>query len=167
MALVPSNLLPRWVPGSKVVYVRNPDYVPRSDGEPGGWWQGSRSIGEWFYIPDQSTAQAALSASELDHFERPHLDLMPLLESDPNITVAFTDPLGNQSWLRPNHLHPPFNNVKARQALLWMVNQADYMRAVAGDPKFWRTCAAYFMCGTPLETDAGAPGLTQNLDKAR
>jgi peptide/nickel transport system substrate-binding protein len=141
--------------------------VPRSDGEPGGWWQGSRSIGEWFYIPDQSTAQAALSASELDHFERPHLDLMPLLESDPNITVAFTDPLGNQSWLRPNHLHPPFNNVKARQALLWMVNQADYMRAVAGDPKFWRTCAAYFMCGTPLETDAGAPGLTQNLDKAR
>jgi hypothetical protein len=23
------------------------------------------------------------------------------------------------------------------------------------------------MCGTPLETDVGAPGLTQNLDKAR
>ena len=53
------------------------------------------------------------------------------------------------------------------QALLWMVNQADYMRAVAGDPKSWHTCAAYFMCGTPLETDAGASGLTQNLDKAR
>jgi peptide/nickel transport system substrate-binding protein len=98
---------------------------------------------EWFYIPDQSTAQAALAAGELDHFEGPHLDLMPLLESNPDITVAFTDPLGNQGWLRPNHLHPPFNNVKARQALLWMVNQADYMRAVAGDPKFWRTCAAY------------------------
>jgi len=53
------------------------------------------------------------------------------------------------------------------QALLWMVNQADYMRAVAGDPKSWHTCAAYFMCGTPLETDARASGLTQNLDKAR
>ncbi len=26
-------------------------------------------------------------------------------------------------WLRPNHLHPPFNREKARQALLWMVNQ--------------------------------------------
>jgi len=158
-----------WVPGSKVVYVRNPDYVPRS--EPASLAAGGKVVKvdrvEWFYIPDQSTAQAALAAGELDHFEGAHLDLMPLLEGNPNITVAFTDPLGNQGWLRPNHLHPPFNNVKARQALLWMVNQADYMRAVAGEPKFWRTCAAYFMCGTPLETDAGAQALTQNLDKAR
>ena len=159
-----------WVPGNKAVYVRNPDYVPRL--EPASLAAGGKVVKvdrvEWYYIPDQSTAQAALAAGELDVFEGAHLDLLPLLESDPNITVAFTDPLGNQGWLRPNHLYPPFNNVKARQALLWMVNQADYMRAVAGDPKFWRTCAAYFMCGTPLETDAGAQAYkAQNLDKAR
>jgi len=159
-----------WVPGNKAVYVRNPDYVPRS--EPASLAAGGKVVKvdrvEWFYIPDQSTAQAALAAGELDFFEGAHLDLLPLMESNPNITVAFTDPLGNQGWLRPNHLHPPFNNVKARQALLWMVNQADYMRAVAGDPKFWRTCGAYFMCGTPLETDAGAQAFkAQNLDKAR
>ena len=159
-----------WVPGNKAVYVRNPDYVPRL--EPASLAAGGKVVKvdrvEWYYIPDQSTAQAALAAGELDVFEGAHLDLLPLLESDPNITVAFTDPLGNQGWLRPNHLYPPFNHVKARQALLWMVNQADYMRAVAGDPKFWRTCAAYFMCGTPLETDAGAQAYkAQNLDKAR
>jgi peptide/nickel transport system substrate-binding protein len=104
----------------------------------------------------------------MDYFESPQLDLFPLLESHPEITVVLTDPLGSQGWLRPNHLHPPFNHVKARQALLWMVKQEDYMRAVAGDPKFWRTCGAYFVCGTPLETDAGAEAsMTQDLQKAQ
>jgi peptide/nickel transport system substrate-binding protein len=159
-----------WVPGNKVVYVRNPDYVPRP--EPASLAAGGKVARvervEWYYIPDQATAQAALAAGEMDYFEGAQLDLYPLLESNPDLTVAFTDSLGSQGWLRPNHLHPPFNHVKARQALLWMVNQADYMRAVAGDPKFWRTCGAYFVCGTPLETDAGAAAFkTQNLDKAR
>jgi peptide/nickel transport system substrate-binding protein len=159
-----------WVPGSKVVYVRNPDYIPRP--EPASLAAGGKRVYvdrvEWIYIPDQATAQAALAAGEVDYFESPQTDLLPLLESNPDITVAIADPLGSQGWLRPNHLYPPFNNKKARQALLWMVNQEDYMRAVAGDPKFWRTCPAYFVCGTPLETDAGSDALmTQDFAKAK
>jgi len=159
-----------WVPGNKVVFVRNPDYIPRS--EPASYAAGGKAVKldriEWFYIPDQATAQAALAAGEMDFFEGVQLDMFPLLERHPDISMAFTDPMGNQGWLRLNHLHPPFNNVKARQAMLWMVNQADYMRAVAGNPKFWRTCGAYFMCGAPLETDAGATAFqTQNLEKAK
>ena len=76
------------------------------------------------------------------------------MERDPGLTVAVIDPLGTQGWLRPNHLHPPFNRKAARQALLWMVNREDYLRAIVGDPQFWRTCGSYFMCGTSLETDA-------------
>ncbi len=159
-----------WVPGNKVVYKRNPDYIPRS--EPASLAAGGKVARvdrvEWIYIPDQATAQAALAAGEVDYFEAPQLDLFPLLDSNPDLKVVLADPLGSQGWLRPNHLHPPFNHPKARQALLWMVDQETYMRAVAGDPKFWRTCGAYFVCGTPLETDVGSDALmTQDLAKAK
>ena len=159
-----------WVPGSKVVYLRNPAYVPRP--EPPSFASGGKRVHvervEWLYIPDPATAQAALAAGEVDYYERPPVDLLPLMERDPDLTVAVIDPLGTQGWLRPNHLHPPFDRKEARQALLWMVNQEDYMRAIVGDPKFWRTCGSYFMCGTSLETDAASEALVrQDLERAR
>ena len=159
-----------WVPGNKVVYVRNTDYIPRS--EPPSLAAGGKIAKvdrvEWLYIPDQATAQAALAAGEVDYFEAPQLDLLPLLESNTDLTVVIADPLGSQGWLRPNHLYPPFDHPKARQALLWMVNQEDYLRTIAGDPKYWRTCGAYFVCGTPLETDVGSDAvMQQDLAKAK
>ena len=159
-----------WIPGSKVVYVRNPDYVPRP--EPPSFAAGGKRVHvdrvEWLYIPDPATAQAALAAGEVDYYERPPVDLLPLMDRDPGLIVAVIDPLGTQGWLRPNHLHPPFNRKEARQALLWMVNQEDYLRVIVGDPQFWRTCGSYFMCGTSLETDAASEALVQqDLDKAR
>jgi peptide/nickel transport system substrate-binding protein len=159
-----------WVPGSKVVYVRNPDYVPRP--EPPSFAAGGKRVlverVEWRYIPDPAIAQAALATGEVDYYETPPVDLVPLLEKNPDVRVAIVDPLGTQGWLRPNHLHPPFNDRRARQALLWMVKQEDYMRAIIGDPKYWRTCGAYFMCGTPLESDAGSePLMKQDLEKAK
>jgi peptide/nickel transport system substrate-binding protein len=159
-----------WVPGSKVVYARNPDYVPRA--EPPSFASGGKRAlverVEWLYIPDPATAQAALAAGEVDYYETPPIDLLPLMEKNADITIAVVDPLGTQGWLRPNHLHPPFNDKRARQALLWMVKQEDYMRAIVGNEKFWRTCGAYFMCGTPLETDvASEPLMQQDFEKAK
>src|SRR5215831_11933878 len=43
------------------------------------------------------------------------------------------DPLGTQGWLRPNHPHPPFNNKKARQALVAMMSQEMYWQAAIGE----------------------------------
>jgi len=159
-----------WMPGNKVVYVRNADYIPRS--EPPSFASGGKVVKvdrvEWLYIPDPATAQAALAAGEVDYYERPPVDLLPLMERQRGVVVASIDPLGVQGWLRPNHLHPPFNNKKARQALLWMVNQEDYMRVIAGDPRYWQVCPAYFVCGTPFETHVGAEALmSQDLEKAR
>ncbi len=57
-----------WVPGSKVVYVKNTDYVPRK--EPPSWAAGGKVVKvdrvEWIYIPDSATAAAAINASESD-----------------------------------------------------------------------------------------------------
>ena len=50
-----------------------------------------------------------------------------------NISVDIADPLGNIGSFRMNHLHPPFNDVKVRRAVLMALSQEDYMRALVGD----------------------------------
>ena len=66
---------------------------------------------------------------------RPPLDLLPTVASDPNIVVGEVWPLESYAVLRFNSLHPPFNNLKARQAVAHAFSQADYMSAAYGDPK--------------------------------
>lgn len=109
-----------WVPGSKAVYVKNPDYVPRT--EPTDMMAGARIAKvdrvEWIYLPDPATATAALNAGEVDFYEAPKPDLLPLMRANPNVVVRVNDPLGVMVLMRPNQLHPPFNNAKGRQALL-------------------------------------------------
>ena len=99
----------------------------------------------------------------------PPADLVPVLAANKDVTVTTVDPLGNIGVLRFNHLLPPFNNPKMREAVLNLVDQKEYMEAVAGDAKYWKTCAALFVCGTPFATDAGADALLHgpNLDKAK
>lgn len=159
-----------WVPGSKVVYLKNEDYVPRD--EPSNGAAGGKVVRvdrvDWLYIPDPATAMNALVAGEIDFWENPPPDLVKTLEGNPDITVKVLDPVGNQGWLRPNHLHPPFDNPKARQALLHLVSQIDYLRASVGDPELYTVCPAYFMCGTPLESDVGTgPLVEQDFETAK
>ena len=105
------------VPGSLAVYERNAAYVPRTDGPPVG------STGpiaffdrvEWHTIPDASTAAAALQAGEVDWWEQPTSDLLPLLRKHKDVTVDVIDTLGYYGVLRFNHLYPPL----PRQKNLW------------------------------------------------
>ena len=158
-----------WQPGNRVVYLRNADYVPRSEA-PSGAAGARRALVdrvEWRYIPDAATAGAALEAGEVDYWENVPLDFAPRLEKNPNVTVFVTDPRGSQGILRPNHLHPPFNHKKARQALLLAVNQQHYLQAVIGHPQYYRVCPGLFMCGgMPYESTAGAPA-KPDLERAR
>jgi peptide/nickel transport system substrate-binding protein len=150
-----------WSPGNKAVFVRNPDYLPRK--EPPSFAAGGKVAKvdrvEWLYIPDSATAAAALGAGEADWWEQPPTDLLPVLQRNPDIVVQTVDPLGNQGVLRFNHLQPPFDKFKMREAVLNLVNQKDYMGAAAGDPKYWKPCVSLFGCGTPLSTEAGAEEL--------
>ena len=66
-----------------------------------------------------------------------------------------------------NWLHPPFDNVKARQALLYLINQQDVMRAAIGNPKYYRTCASYFGCGVPMENDENTQWFKEAPNKAK
>ena len=148
----------QWVSGSSAVFERFPGYVPRS--EPSDWLSGGKRILfdrlEWQVIPDGSTASAALQNGEVDWWENPLPDLVPLLRRNPDIKVSISDPLGNIGVFRFNHLHPPFNDRRARRALMMATDQADFMQAVAGgDTALWKRVAGYFPPGTPLFTEQG------------
>ena len=158
-------------PGHMVVYVKNPDYVPR--GEPPSWGSGGKVVKvdrvEWLYVPDAMTKAAALASGEVDWWENPTPEIWPVLAANPEITLAELDPFGSMGTLRFNHLHPPFDNVKMRQAVLAVADQVDFMVAYAGDPQNWKPCPSFFTCGTPMASNAGSEALTgkRDFDKAR
>ncbi|MCC6719925.1 MAG: ABC transporter substrate-binding protein [Acetobacteraceae bacterium] len=160
-----------WRAGDLAVYLRNPAYKPRPeapDGLAGGKVVKLDRI-EWRAMPDAATAAAALQAGEIDLIEQPSPDLLPVLERNANIRTLALNPVGSMIWLRLNHTQPPFNNAKARQALLFLVNQKENLDA-AGIRASEQVpyCPAYFLCGTPLESSAGAQGLkTADIARAK
>jgi peptide/nickel transport system substrate-binding protein len=159
-----------WVPGNKVVYKKFEGYVPRN--EPASGFAGGKVVKvdrvEWIYIPDTNTATQALMTGEVDVYEIPPIDLLPALEADPNIVVKVLDPLGKMGHIRPNHLYPPFDDVKARQALQLLVDQKAFLAAQVGNPKYEKVCYAVFMCDSPFQTDiASEPWQQPDLEKAK
>src|SRR5215831_5352611 len=155
-----------WVPGNKVVYVKNTSYVPRKEAP--SWAAGGKVVKvdrvEWIYIPDPATAAAALNAAEVDWWEQLPPDLIPVLSNNKDVRIESRDPLGSIGMLRFNFLQPPFNNQRMREALLHVVNQRDYALAIAGDEKHGRPCYSFFTVATPLSSEIGAEPLKGKRD---
>jgi peptide/nickel transport system substrate-binding protein len=160
-----------WVPGNKVVYVKNADYVPRKEAP--SWAAGGKVVKvdrvEWIYIPDSATAAAALNAGEADWWEQLPPDLIALLRKNKDVRVENIDPLGSLGIIRFNFMQPPFNNPKLREALLYAVDQKDYVLGIAGDEKNGHTCYSFYTCGTPLSSEVGAEPLKgkRDFDRAK
>ncbi len=150
----------QWVPGSKAVYLKNKDYVPRPGNEAPSGFAGSKIPGvdriELIWISDPQTAMSALVNGEIDFYENPNTDFLPILEKAKGVKLLKTGTIDStQGMIRLNHLHPPFDNVKARQAMYYLVNQEDFLRAIVGDPKYYRVCHGVLTCGGPYDNDAG------------
>jgi peptide/nickel transport system substrate-binding protein len=146
-----------WLPGAKVVYVKNPAYVPRTD-EPSGLAGAKRANVdrvEWLNIADPQTAVNALQKGELDLFEEVPTDMLKDLAKNPAVRIAPQDSLGVQAVFRFNSIQPPFNNPKVREAVLAAVNQETFLRAAVDDPKLYKVCNSFYMCTSPYYTDAG------------
>jgi peptide/nickel transport system substrate-binding protein len=147
-----------WVPGSKTVYEKFKDYVPRK--EPASGYAGGKVVKvdrvEFVWLSDPQTAQSALVAGEIDYLENPQPDFLPMLEATPGIKLAVHPAMGTMGVIQLNHLHPPFNDVKARQAMLYIINNADYLNTLAADKTLQKLCFSYFGCGVEMETDAGS-----------
>jgi peptide/nickel transport system substrate-binding protein len=154
----PYRFLPEeHVSGARAAYERFPLYKPRASG-PVGFTSGPKIAHfdriEWLTL-DQFSASAALRSGEVDWWEVPLSDQAQALARDPQITVV-SQYATVTGILRFNHLHPPFDNVAVRRALLSAVDQAEAMTAVAGtDRAFWHDGIGLFPPGTPFANDAG------------
>jgi peptide/nickel transport system substrate-binding protein len=163
----------KWVPGSKVHYRKNPDYVSRP--EPPDGAAGAKVVKldavEWTYIPDPSTAVQALIRGEVDFQEFVPTDLLPLLDREKAVTVRIINKAGYRATLRPNHLVAPTSNAKFRQAMLYAMDQSQSLAAMIGNRDLEKSCWAVFSCGFPLETTAGigdfATPKPQNIERAK
>lgn len=158
-------------PGVRAVYAKNENYVPRS--EPASAAAGGKVVKvdrvEWVVFPDDQTTLNALQAGEIDYWEQPPTDLLPILEANPDVTVRNTNSLGFQTIMRPNALHPPMDNPLIRKAAIAAVSQKDVLDALVGSPDYYALCGAMFVCGTPLASEVGGETLVagDGIEKAK
>ncbi|TIO63659.1 MAG: ABC transporter substrate-binding protein, partial [Mesorhizobium sp.] len=104
---------------------------------------------------------------EVDFLLSPPLDLLPVIESDPNIELQVLDKAGQDLFLRMNCLQKPFDNVKARQAMLHLIDQEAMLRAGFGDSKYVKPVTSMFGNETPLANDENTEWYKKGGDPAK
>ncbi|MER8615132.1 ABC transporter substrate-binding protein [Mesorhizobium sp. M1216] len=156
-------------PGASFTYDRNEQYVPRKEAPDG--FAGGKIVKVDHVIrediSDQQTALAALQAGEVDFISQPPPDFYSTIESDPNLALQVMDKGGQAMLARMNCLHKPFDNVKARQAILHLVNQEEYLSVLAPDPKYGRTITSIFGTNTPYSNDENTGWFKKGGDPER
>ena len=153
------------------MYVRNDRYVPRKE-TPSGTAGGKHVYVdrvEWnLALRDAQSQVNALANGEVDVLERPAFESYEQLKAAPNVQLVTKDPLGFQYMCRFNHLHPPFNNAKVRQAAIAAMAQEPFLRAQVGVKEFYRPCASMFTCDTPYGSSKGSEIQSKsNMKKAQ
>lgn len=153
-------------PGVSVTYEKFADYVPRE--EPADWMAGGKVVNVdrvvWTSMPDAQTAINALVSGEIDYLEQAQIDLLPILQASPDLTVEVRDPLGFQTMGRMNFKHPPFDDEKIRQAAMMAISQENVLATLVGNPEYYSLCGAIFGCGTPLADETGSDTLKSGGD---
>lgn len=159
-----------WVSGVRSVYTKFDKYLPRQEAPSNT--AGGKAVNfervEWVIQPDPGTGASALMAGEVDWVDQPLFDHLPMLGRNSAVTVAQGDPFGLIGGLFMNQLHPPFNNVKMRQAVMALVDQREFIAAVLGDQaRFAKIPVGYFTVGSPFASEVGMEALTGKRDVAR
>jgi peptide/nickel transport system substrate-binding protein len=158
-------------PGDKAVYLRNPKYIPRKEpasGTAGGKHVHVKRVELQLALRDAQAQVNALAKGEVDVIERPAFESYEQLKKLPDVAIVNKDPLGFQYMCRFNHLHPPFNNQKVRQAAMAAMQQEPFLRAQVGVKELYKPCASMFTCGTPYGSAKGSEIQSKsNMKKAQ
>ncbi len=161
----------QWRAGDSMVLGRNPAYVPRQ--EPPDFLSGGKVVHVDQVVlrvmPDQATGANALMAGEIDYMQFLPFDLLgPLAKADGVRLMELGGPDMYQGNFRLNHASGPFADPAVRRVLWKLVNQDDILTAIGVPDRFrLKSCPSYFMCGTPLETSAGAEPARFSIADAR
>jgi len=157
-----------WLPGSRLVFFKNPTYVPRSEAASGlaGGKVAKFDRVEWLILPDQQTAIDAVKKGELDIDEDIPTDLIPVASRSKDVVISHQDEIGVAQQIRLNSIQPPFNNPKIRQAAFYATVPQDYIEAMAsGDDSLAKVCRSFYVCSSPYYTETGFPAF--NLETAK
>jgi peptide/nickel transport system substrate-binding protein len=147
------------IPGQRVVFEKNQDYVPRPTGK-ASFSAGPKLVHidrvVWNFVQDPSTASAALAQGEVDWWENPAIDLVPQLRRNKDLVLTVKDRTGEIGCLRFNQLLPPFDNAAVRRVVLSAMDQKEIMTAVAGaESSLIKTDVGLFVPGTSMASDVG------------
>lgn len=159
-------------PGTFAAFVKNANYVPRSeppDGMAGGHVPKIDRV-ELRFIADSATQILALRNGEVDFVQYPSLDLLPTLRGNKDIKVDDPGPTAvNVGLIRLNHLQPPFDNPEIRRALAIALDRKVIVSALGSIPEFVDpNCIAFFGCTGPYATTRGGEELANpSAEKAK
>jgi peptide/nickel transport system substrate-binding protein len=161
----------RWRTGDTMVLTRNGRYVPRA--EPADFVSGGKKvlIDELVLktIHDDSTSASALIAGEVDYMQYLPFDWLGQLEGNDGLSIMALSGVDMfQGNFRLNHASGPFADPEVRRVLWQLVDQDEIMQAI-GIPDRYRvkTCPSFWMCDTPLQSNAGADVARFSIDGAR
>lgn len=157
--------------GDRMLLRRNAAYRPRP--EPADFLAGGKAVKvdalDIRVVPDGGTAAAALAAGEIDYVQYAPFDLLPRMERDRRLKVLnFAGAHMFTGHYRLNTASKPFDDPAVRRVLLRLVDQREVLTGLGLGEKYSRTCAAFFICGSPNESDAGAEALRDpSIEAAR
>jgi peptide/nickel transport system substrate-binding protein len=139
--------------GGGPVFERFAAYPVRPEGA--DWLAGGKRILferiEWRHSADPAAAAEAIQNGDADWWGAPTEQIVPLLKRNRNVLVDIADPLGGVGTLRLNHRIPPFDDVRARRAVLLALSQDACMAALTGgDDALWKPMQGVLTPGTTL-----------------
>ncbi|MSQ25153.1 MAG: hypothetical protein EXR49_02600 [Dehalococcoidia bacterium] len=155
-----------WKVGDRVIYERFDGYSPRNEAASG--YTGGKRVFldrvEWRIITDGNTKIAALETGQVDFVDWGPPELFDRVKNHSKITT-FLDRMGTFNFIYFNKLVPPFNDVRARQALQLAADQKAFLLTAYPEDQS-SPCAAIFGCKQAWESTAGA--ITKpSLDEAK
>jgi peptide/nickel transport system substrate-binding protein len=154
-----------------MVLGRNNAYLPRA--EPADFLSGGKVVHVDHVVlrvmPDQATGASALIAGEIDYMQFLPFDLLdPLAKADGVKLLELGGLDMYQGNFRLNHASGPFADPAVRRVLWKLVNQDDILTAIGIPDRFrLKSCPSFFMCGTPLQTGAGAEAARFSITDAK
>lgn len=144
-------------PGDRVIYRKNPAYVPRK--EPAAGLSGGKVVKvdqvEWVFLRDPQTQANALLNGEIDMLETVPSSRYPELRTSSKVEMVDVVPAGTYTAIY-NHKVPPFNDAKVRRAAMLAVNQEAMLRAQNTYRDFYKPCASIYLCGSTYANEANS-----------
>lgn len=142
-----------WTPGDRLVLERWDGYKPSS--KPSSYQVGFKAayVDQIMYVevPDQATRVAALETGEVHFLDEFKADFAARVKKNPDLRL-YPVPPGNNLIFVFNHTHPPFSDLRVRQAVRLAYPNEDALRVAVGDPSLWKLCPSMFMCGSRWES---------------